>query len=198
MRPGFDPCIGKISWRRKWLPTPVFLPGKSRGQSLVGFSKYMGLQKNQTQLSEQQALSSHGIISSLQHCETVLFKVTNSHLNCYVTIFEDRAFEKVIKGKSDQEVGSIQIGLYPYRNCGKFLKRQEYQLHYLSPEKPVCIKKQRLEPDKKQWTVSKWGEEYDKAVCSHPAYLTYMQCTSCKISGWMKQKLESRLPRKYQ
>ena len=34
---GFEPCIGKIPWRRKWQPTPVFLPGKSHGQrSLTG------------------------------------------------------------------------------------------------------------------------------------------------------------------
>ena len=32
----FDPWVGKIPWRRKWQPTPVFLPGKSHGQrSLV-------------------------------------------------------------------------------------------------------------------------------------------------------------------
>ena len=38
-RPGFDPWIGKISWRRKWQPTPVFLPGESHGRrSLVGYS----------------------------------------------------------------------------------------------------------------------------------------------------------------
>ena len=36
---GFDPWVGKIPWRRKWQPTPVFLPGKSHGQrSLVGYS----------------------------------------------------------------------------------------------------------------------------------------------------------------
>ena len=35
-RPGFDPWVGKIPWRRKWQPTPVFLPGKAHGQrSLV-------------------------------------------------------------------------------------------------------------------------------------------------------------------
>ena len=28
----FDPWVGKISWRRAWQPTPVFLPGKSHGQ----------------------------------------------------------------------------------------------------------------------------------------------------------------------
>ena len=37
-RPGFDPWVGKIPWRRKWQPTPVFLPGKSHGRrSLVGY-----------------------------------------------------------------------------------------------------------------------------------------------------------------
>ena len=38
-RPGLDPWVGKISWRRQWQPSPVFLPGKSNGQrSLVGYS----------------------------------------------------------------------------------------------------------------------------------------------------------------
>ena len=35
--------------------------------------------------------------------------------------------------------------------------------------------------------------EYDKAVYCHLAYLTYMQSISCKMPGWMKHKLESRL-----
>ena len=38
------------------------------------------------------------------------------------------------------------------------------------------------------------GKEYIKAVYCHPAYLTYMQSTSCKMLGWMKNKLESRYP----
>ena len=45
-----------------------------------------------------------------------------------------------------------------------------------------------------QWTGSKLGKEYVKAVYCHCAYLTYMQSTSCEMSGWMKHKLESRLP----
>ena len=37
----FDPWVGKILWRRKWQPTPVFLPGESHGQmSLVGCSPW--------------------------------------------------------------------------------------------------------------------------------------------------------------
>ena len=38
-RPGFNPWVGKIPWRSKWQPIPVFLPGKSHGQrSLAGYS----------------------------------------------------------------------------------------------------------------------------------------------------------------
>ena len=38
-RPGFDPWVGKIPWRRKWQPTPVLLPGESHGgRSLIGYS----------------------------------------------------------------------------------------------------------------------------------------------------------------
>jgi len=44
-----------------------------------------------------------------------------------------------------------------------------------------------------QQTGSKSGKEYIKAVYCHPAYLTYMQSTSCKMLGWRKHKLESRL-----
>ena len=40
-RPGLDPWVGKIPWRRKWQPTPVFLPGESHGQrSLAGCSPW--------------------------------------------------------------------------------------------------------------------------------------------------------------
>ena len=40
-KPGFDPWMEKIPWKRKWQPTPVFLPGKSRGhRSLVGYGPW--------------------------------------------------------------------------------------------------------------------------------------------------------------
>ena len=56
------------------------------------------------------------------------------------------------------------------------------------------VKKQQLELDTEQQTGSKPGKEYIKAVYCHPAYLTYMQSTPCEMPGWMKHKLESRLP----
>ena len=56
------------------------------------------------------------------------------------------------------------------------------------------VKKQQLELDMEQQTGSKCGKEYVKPVYCHSAYLTYVQSTSCEMPGWMKHKLESRLP----
>ena len=53
----------------------------------------------------------------------------------------------------------------------------------------MAVKKQQLELDMEQQIGSKLGKEY-----RHPAYLTYMQSTSCEMPGWMKHKLESGLP----
>ena len=55
------------------------------------------------------------------------------------------------------------------------------------------VRKQQLEQDMEQQIGSKLGKEYVKAVYCHPAYLTYMQNTSCEMLGKMKHKLESRL-----
>ena len=56
------------------------------------------------------------------------------------------------------------------------------------------VKKQQLELDAEQWTGSKSEKEYIKAVYCRPVYLTYMQYTAFEMLGWMKHKLESRLP----
>ena len=63
-------------------------------------------------------------------------------------------------------------------NCGKFLKRSEYQTMLpASREIYMQVKKQQLELDMEQ-TGSKQRKEQIKAVYCHPAYLTYMQSTS--------------------
>ena len=56
------------------------------------------------------------------------------------------------------------------------------------------VKKQQLEPDMEQRIGPKLRKGYVKAVYCHPAYLTYMQRTSCEMLGWVKHKLQSRLP----
>ena len=65
---------------------------------------------------------------------------------------------------------------------------------YLLSEKSVC----RSRSNSQNWTWekqtgSKLGKEYIKAVYCHPAYLNYTQSTSCKMPGWRKHKLKSRL-----
>ena len=54
------------------------------------------------------------------------------------------------------------------------------------------VKKQQLELDMEQRTGSKLGKKYKTVYC-HPAYSTYIQNTLCKMMGWMKHKLQSRL-----
>ena len=80
-------------------------------------------------------------------------------------------------------------------NCRKFWKRWEYQTTWpASWEMCMQVKKQLLELDMEQQIGYKLGKELIKAVYCHPAYLTHMQSTSCEMLGWMKHKLESRLP----
>ena len=59
------------------------------------------------------------------------------------------------------------------------------------------VKKQQLELDMEQQNGSKLGKGYVKVVYCHPAYLTYMQTTSCEMPVWMKHKLESKLGKEY-
>ena len=58
------------------------------------------------------------------------------------------------------------------------------------------VRKQQLEWDMGTMHWFKMGKEYVKAVYYPPAYLTYMQSTSCKMLDWMKHKLESRFARR--
>ena len=81
-------------------------------------------------------------------------------------------------------------------NSGKFLEMG-------TPDHLTCLlrnlyagqEETDTELDMKQQIGSKSGKEYVKAVYCHPAYLTSLQSTSCEMPGWMKHKMESRLPR---
>ena len=70
-------------------------------------------------------------------------------------------------------------------NCGKFLKRWQYQTTLpVSWEICMQVKKQQLKLDMEPRNSSKLGKEYVKAVYCHPAYLTDMQSTSCEMPQW--------------
>ena len=68
----------------------------------------------------------------------------------------------------------------------------------LTKLKHMEVRKQQLDLDMEQWTGSKLGKEYDKAVYCHPAYLTSMQSTLCEMLGWMIISWNQDCQKKYQ
>ena len=70
---GFDPWVGKISWRRKWQPPPVFLPGKSHGQMILAGYSPSGLRKSDT--TEHACTHTHTHSLSLSLLEGVTGKI---------------------------------------------------------------------------------------------------------------------------
>ena len=84
-------------------------------------------------------------------------------------------------------------------NCGKFFKRWEYETTLpASLETYMQVKKQQLELDMEQQTVSKEEKEYIKVVYCHPAYLISMQSTSCEMPDWMNHAGNQDCWEKYQ
>ena len=123
-----------------------------------------------------------------------LEKAGESEIN-YKTIWSSKKQENSRKTSTSALLTTpkpLTVGIIT--NCGKFLKRWEYQTTWpVSWDICMQVTKQQLELDMEQQTGSKSGKEYFKAVYCHPAYLTYMQSTSCEMLDWMKHKLESRL-----
>ena len=76
----------------------------------------------------------------------------------------------------------------------KILKEMGISDHLICLLRNLPVGQKATELAIEQWTGSKLGKEYIKAIYCHPVYLTYMQSTSCEMLGWMKHKLELRLP----
>ena len=86
-RPGFDPWVGKIPWRRAWQPTPVSLPGDSHGQrSLLGYSLW-GYRKSDT-CSQAKSIRGSETLFSIEGWSWRERKVTSPVIsirtNCYL------------------------------------------------------------------------------------------------------------------
>ena len=78
-RHAFDPWVGKIPWRRKWQPTAVFLPGKSRGQrSLVGYSPW-GLKEDWARTCELPGVKFYSHPQHVQHCRSLSIQSSVLH-----------------------------------------------------------------------------------------------------------------------
>ena len=100
---------------------------------------------------------------------------------------------KKLKKRSASLTTPKPLTVWITANCGKFLKRWEYQTIWLPPEKSVYRSRSKLELDMQQQIGSKLRKKYIKAVYCHPVYLTSIQSTSWEMPSWMKHKLESRL-----
>ena len=84
------------------------------------------------------------------------------------------------------------FGCVDHNKLWKTLKEMGKPDHLTCLLRNLYADQEATELDMEQ-TGSKLGDEYINAVYCHPAYLTYMQSTSCEMPGWMKHKLESRL-----
>ena len=161
-----------------------------------------------------QNYSNYHTIACVSHARKLMLKIFQAKLQQYVNwkLLDVQAGFRRGRGTRNQfvyihwiiEKGSSRITstslslttlkpltVWITTNCGKFLV----------PDHLTCllrnhmqVKNQQLELNMEQQTCSKSGKEYVKAVFCHPGYLTYKQSTSCKMPGWMKYKLESRLP----
>ena len=168
--------------------------------------------------SNAKECSNYRTISLISHARKIILKIVQARLQQYVNheLPDVQAgFRKgrgtrdhianihwIIKKWESSRKTSISallnilkpLTMWITTNCGKFLRRWEYQSTWpASWEIYMWFRKQQLELDMEQHTGSKSGLEYVKAVYCHPAYLTYMQNTSWGMLGWMKHKLESRL-----
>ena len=88
---------------------------------------------------------------------------------------------------------SVSLTIWIITNCGKLLKRREYQtILPVSWDIHIRVKKQQLETCMEQQLGSRLRKQYDRAICCHPVCLAYMLGASWEMPGWMSYKLESR------
>jgi len=109
------------------------------------------------------------------------------HYSSKASILQCSAFFMVQVSHPDLTTGkTIPLTVWVTTNCGRFIKRWEYQTT-LPASWEICmqVKKQQLELDMEQQTGSKLSKEYIKAVYCHSAYLASMQSMSCEMPGWM-------------
>ena len=85
-RCGFDPWVGKVPWRKKWQPTPVFLPGKSHGQrSLTGYSPWACKESDVTERTHTSLLGVEGWLLAFSGIHFKISHVPYGHILRTVT-----------------------------------------------------------------------------------------------------------------
>ena len=104
--------------------------------------------------------------------------------------FKETIAKHFLKARNWGNSGIQQQQKHSISDMKRMIKSDE--IYVTKMEICMQVRKQQLELDMEQQTSTKSGKEYINAVYCHPAYLTYMQNTSCKMLGRMRHKLESR------
>ena len=176
------------------LKRSVFIPIPKKGNAKE-CSNYPTIALiSRQQINAQNSPSQGSIVHELRtlRCSSWIQKRQRKQRSNYQHPLDHRKSKRIPEKKSTSASLTTlnPLTVWITTNCVKIFKTWEYQTTYLPPEKPVLqAKKQQLQPDMEQGTGSKLVKEYFKTVYCHPAYLTYIQSTSCKILGWMKHKL---------
>ena len=107
----FDPRVGKIPWRMKWQPTPVFLPGKSQGQrSLAGYSPWIHSQTRLDFATEQTCEKCKSSIFLWRVGRPLLWRVSISIFTKMTLPNHCQNQERILLGSSPGEAGGIPGG----------------------------------------------------------------------------------------
>ena len=167
--------------------------------------------------------SNYHTIAFISHASKIMFKILQARLQQYMNqeLPDVQAGFQRSRGTWDQianirwiidKARELQKNIYfcftdyakafdcmDHNKLWRILKSWKYQTTLpVSWETHMQVKEQQLEPDMEQPTVSKLGKEYVEAVYCHPAYLTYMQNTSCEMPGWWSTSWNPEFQEKYQ
>ena len=174
---GLIPGSGRSPGEWKWQPTPVLLPGESHGgRSLVGYSPWGCKESDTTELPHYG--KGRGSRDQIANIRWIMEKAREFQRNIYFCFIDyAKAFDYVDHNKLWKILK--EMGIPEHLTC---------LLRNLYAGQEAAVRTGHGTTD---W-FQIWKGVH-QGYC-HPAYLTYMQSTSCEMLGSMKHKLESRLP----
>ena len=161
--------------------------------------------------------SNYRTIALISHASKVILKILQARLQQHVNheLPDVQADFRKVRGNRDQiantrwiieKAREFQKNIYfclidyakafdcvDHNKLWKILKEMGIPDHLTCLLRNLYASQEETELNVEQRSSSKLGKEYSKTIYCHPAYLTSMLSTSCKVPSWMKHKLESRL-----
>ena len=160
--------------------------------------------------------SNYHTVALISHASKVMLKILQARLQQYIYHELPDVQAGLRKGRTRNQIANIrwiiekaaqfQKNIYfcfadyvkafdnmDHNKLKNIIKEIGILYHLTCLLRNLYVAQEETELNIEQQAGSKLGKEYIKAVYYHPAYLTYLQNTSCKISRWMKYQLASRL-----